>query len=226
MHSKLTPVVAGIVDKDVRGWRFEPILVDGVAVVAKTAMFLRIKAEPGTKDNYTLRIEDVRFGGPRRADRTTPPHYPDEAVRSHVGAKVMVALRLDEDGNVADAQAYQTSLDARAGSEEQARHFRLLFERASLIAARHWHFDLSEKLNGKPVGTSALVPVVYSLVEGRFPHSDDGRWRSYLPGPVTPAPWMHQQVADNRSVDALAEGESLSLDSRFHLKSNVIGKAL
>lgn len=230
LTSSLTPAVAALVDRDVRSWSFEPILVDGAPVVAKTAMHLSLKAEPsGEKDQYRIRIVNVRFGEPRRdsATRMRPPRYPQEAVSAHLGAKVLLAVRLDANGNVTDVQAFQTSLDARARTEREAERWRHMFESTSIAAARGWHYDLSETINGKTVGTNVIVPVVYSVHEMGAPPPKPGTWKAYVPGPVHPAPWMtDRQLADHQDVPALGDDEALALDSRFHLKDDVIGKAL
>ena len=230
LKSKLAPVVANLVDHDVRGWTFEPVVVDGVPVVAKTAMHLDLKAEPATgKDNYNIRIVNVTFGEPRRSsnDQTRLPHYPEAAVSAHLGAKVLLYLRLDETGSVVDAQPYQTSLDKQPGSEFEAERWRKLFEKSSIAAARSWRYDLTETVNGKAIGTTAVVPIVYNVSDfgARRPAPDE--WKAYVPGPVHPAPWSSiEAVADNRDPSTLQEGEALSLESRFRLKDKVIGKAL
>ena len=226
LQSKLPDAVAKLVDHDVRGWLFEPVVVNGTAVVAKTAVHLDLHAEPAAKaDSYVVRIANVRFGGPR-ADHVKQPVYPPRAIDSHVGARVMVAVRLDDNGNVVDAAVRQTSLDARASSEGEAERYRKLFEHASLAAAKEWHYDLSESLNGKKIGTTALVPVVFSLRgSGITTEPRDGRWKGYVPGPVHSIDWF----ADNKlasNTDSLGEGQAAAMDSHFHLKTDVANKAL
>jgi len=139
---------------------------------------------------------------------------------------VMLAVRFDESGNVAEAQPYQTSLDARASSENEAEHYRHIFEQASIEAARQWHYDLSETLDGKPIGTVAIIPIVYSLVIAAMHAPRDGEWRAYLPGPIHPAPWQSGRLADKQDLSSLQEGHAKSLDSHFRLKDDVIGKTL
>jgi hypothetical protein len=228
LQSKLPPVVADLVDRDVRGWRFEPVLVEGTPVVARTAMQLALKAEPaGDNDSYRIRIVNVIFGGPRQHDRIKQPHYPESAVRARLGAKVLLALRLDENGKVTDVQPYQTSLDARASSENEAEYWRKMFEEASVAAARSWTYDLSQTFNGKTIGTNVIVPVAFSLsnVSGSAPQP--GQWKAYVPGPVHPAPWMTSDRAfAGRDLSALPDNQAIPLDSRFHLKSDVVGKTL
>jgi len=226
LQSKLPDAVARLVDHDVRGWLFEPVMVNGTAVVAKTAVHLDLHAEPAAKaDSYIIRIANVRFGGPR-ADHVKQPMYPQYAIDARLGARVMVAVRLDDNGNVVDAAVRQTSLDARASSEGEAERFRKLFERASLAVAKDWHYNLSESLNGKKIGTTALVPVVFSLRgPGTSTEPRDGQWKGYVPGPVHTIDWL----ADNKlasSTDSLAEGQAAAMDSHFHLKTDVANKAL
>ena len=69
-----------------------------------------------------------------------------------------------------------------------------------------------------------FVPVVFAI-STHAPR--DGHWKGYIPGPIEPVPWMSQgQLADNQAASDLKDGESLSLDSRFKLKNDVIGKTL
>jgi hypothetical protein len=228
LQSKLPTEVADLVDRGVRGWHFEPIVIDGKAVVAKTAMHMRLSAEPaGAPDRYRFKVVDVKFGGPRQHDETHPPFYPQEAVQAKLGAKVMLAVQIDDQGQVTQVAPYQTSLDMLARSERQAEAWRKLFERASVAAARSWRFDLSETINGKPIPTVALVPVVFSIsnIPGSAPK--DGQWKAYVPGPVHEIAWFAQfRSAANGDVSAMRPGDALSLDSRFHLKDDVVGKTL
>ncbi|MDR3385868.1 MAG: energy transducer TonB [Rudaea sp.] len=228
LHSKLVPEVEALVDKNVRGWRFEPVLVDGTPVIAKTALHIRLKAQPKDgADDYLVQIVDVSFGNPQQGIDNRPPKYPDAAIRAGIGAKVLLSLRLDGAGKVADVQPYQTSLNRRAASEMEAEQWRRLFEKASVAAARTWHYDLSETVNGKPMAASVRVPIVYSLRGDGVHAPTSGEWTAYLPGPPHPAPWESTaRVASAEELALVPEGHALALDSRFHLKDNVIGKTL
>jgi hypothetical protein len=228
LKSTLSPTIAALVDRNVRSWRFEPIVVDGNPVAAKTALHLGLKAEPtGSEDKYTIRIADVRFGEPQRNARIRPPRYPEEAVRAGLGARVLLYVHLDETGKVVEASPRQTNLNARPSSEVEAKHWRDLFEKASISAAKNWKYDLSETINGKPIGTTAIVPLVFSVKNGPIRNAGSGEWQAYLPGPVRPAPWLKpEQLAGNADLSSLRDGQSLSLNSRFRLVSSVIGNAL
>ena len=228
LTSELAPGVAQLVDHNVRGWQFEPVLVDGKPVIAKTHVRLRLHAEPSAQggDQYRVRIDHVDFGGPKQSPKIHPPRYPEEAVRAHLGARVLLALKIDEQGGVADVQPYQTSLDARAASEAEAESWRHVFERACVAAARRWHFDVAETVNGKPIGTSLIVPLEFSLIDdGSRRELRNGQWKPYAPGPVHPAPWMNPTVA-GADFSTLGNGEAESLDSQFRLKDDVVGSLL
>ncbi|HEY0232239.1 MAG TPA: hypothetical protein VGC55_13385 [Dokdonella sp.] len=226
LQSKLAPEIAALVDRNVRAWHFEPIIVDGTAVVAKTAVHLRLNAEPQDgRKSYIVRIAAIDFGEPRRNAQVKPPRYPEEAAHARLGAKVLLSLRLDDAGNVVDVQPYQTSLDARARSEFQAEQWRKLFERTSIAAAKNWHYDLTETVNGKKIGTNAIVPILYVI--GEQGKADPGEWKAFVPGPVHPAPWATpDRLTSAQDYSNLADGQALSLDSRFQLKENVVGKTL
>src|SRR6202000_56835 len=65
LQNKMAPEVATLVDRGVRAWHFEPVLVDGQPVVAKTVMRVNLKAVPVDSDNYRIEVVNVIFGEPR-----------------------------------------------------------------------------------------------------------------------------------------------------------------
>lgn len=221
--SELAPALQRVVEKHVRTWAFEPIEIDGKPVIAKTAVRLQLRAEP-TDDDYRLLVEHVSFGEARSA-RTTPPRYPRDAVRARVGARVLLQVRIDAQGNVVAAHAYQTSLAAAGLTDAKARKWREVFERASLDAVTSWKYEPSEVVGGQSAEQTAMVPIAFSISEGPIRRSSEGRWKAYMPGPVTPAPWLDADIAVT-DTDAIADGETRSLSSRFRLKDDVAGAVL
>jgi hypothetical protein len=227
VKSKLSPAVAQLVDRTVRSWHFEPILVDGRAVNAKTTMNLHLHGEPTSADSYSLTIASVNFGVLTRS-KLTPPVYPRDAQRVGLGARVVLYLVIDADGKVVEAMPGQTSLDLRARSEHEAEIWRGRFEKASIEAAFKWQYDPSEFVDGKAAkGRYAIAPIDFSI---EIPGSPKRDWKTYLPGPVHPAPWdRNRPDADGKSEQRFAQlssGETASANSSFRLKDNVIGKAL
>jgi hypothetical protein len=86
---------------------------------------------------------------------------------------------------------------------------------------------MTETVNGKRIGTNAIVPIAFSVQDVGAPAPSPGKWKAYLPGPTHPAPWMNEHpLADTRDLSTLREDETVSLDSHFHLKDDVVGKAL
>ena len=227
LQSKLTPLIANLVDHGVRAWQFEPVLVDGKPVVAKTAMRLHLKCMPVDAENYKIEVASVVFGEPHKEAQVKPPRYPETAIASRVGAKVLMYVKLDDEGKVVEAEPFQTSLDVRTRSEFEAESFRKLFETASARAARDWRYDLTESVNGKKIGTIAIVPLVFSLHGGGARPAVDGEWKGYVPGPIRDVPLGREaKVGDGTRFADLGDGEAQSLNSHFKLRDNVIGKAL
>ena len=227
LHNKITPLIADLVDRGVRAWHFEPVLVDGKPAVAKTAMRMHLRCVPVDADNYKIEVVNVIFGEPKKLAHGDPPRYPDTAIRSHVGARVLIYAKLDDEGKVVEAEPYQTNLDVRTRSEFEANSFRKLFEQASLRAMRDWRYDLTETINGKKIGTIVMVPFAYSLHEFGTRPVQDGEWKGYVPGPIhDSALGREAKIGDANRFADLADGQAQPLNSRFKLRDDVIGKPL
>lgn len=226
LQTELSPKIAEVVDRNVRAWKFRPILVDGKPVAAKTAMSLWLSAEPSENDTYTLMVRNVQFGSPERLKEMMwkAPKYPVDAIHAYLGAKVILALKLDAQGKVTDAWAEQVSLNKRV-RESHASRWRNLFAKSSIEAAKHWKFDPTESIDGTAVGAIVRTPILYSLSDGSRP-TDADAWHAYIPGPVQPNPWEATEPPTQADFDALKEGDVRSLASRFQLLDNVIGETL
>lgn len=224
LDSKLDPKIAEMVDRNVRQWTFEPILVDDRPVTAKTRLRLQLTAVP-VEQGYAVKVANVWFGEPEQAHKMRPPRYPMTAQMANLGAKVILLLKLDDKGNVQEVHPYQISLGARARSETIAAQWRKEFQNSAVAAAKRWKFDLSEEVNGKPVEAIISVPVEYMM----GPPSDNVGWKAYVPGPVNPYPpsWANDgDEAVSASLAAMKDGDMLSMKSRFRLKDKVIGEML
>lgn len=221
--SELAPALQRVVEKHVRTWAFEPVEVEGRLVIAKTAMRLRLRAVP-IEDDYRLQVEDVSFGE-ARAGSTPPPRYPVDAVRARIGARVLLQVRLDPQGRVVAVHPYQTSLAAAGLTEARARKWRERFEQVSVDAVAAWRYEPSESIDGRSIEQTAMVPIVFEIGDGPRLRSTEGRWKAYTPGPITPAPWVGTDAMAT-DIDAIAEGETRSLSSRFRLKDDIAGAVL
>jgi len=223
LDGTLQPAVAALVKRAVMGWQFEPIVIDGKAVVAKTAMHLNLRAEPveGKDDEFSVHVASINFGDPARRGIGKAPQYPRNAAGARLGAYVVLSGRLDESGKVAEIYPYQTSLDARASNEKQAEKWRREFETAAINAAKTWQYDLTEIVGGRATGAYVVIPVRFFMSPSRV--TRDRNWRGYEAGPIHPAPWASSQ--DTNRIAQNQDG-AISTSSRFHLKDDVIGKAL
>ncbi|KAF1718862.1 energy transducer TonB [Pseudoxanthomonas wuyuanensis] len=217
----LSPPIERLVEQSLRRWQFEPVAVDGRPVIARTRLRLTLSAEK-VAEGYQLKVEKAWFGEPTRTSKLAAPRYPVEAARANLGAKVILVLRLDADGNVVDAHPEQTSLSAVAKNERSAEQWRALFEKASLAAARSWKYGITEAVDGAPVATSSVrVPVTFTIGS-----SPENRWHGFIPGPRKPAPWAMEELAANPVSEDLRDGDAQPLDSRFRLKTPIVGTLL
>lgn len=218
----LPPAVEQLVEQNLRQWTFEPITVDGRPVIARTRVRLMLSAEE-VAGGYQLKVENVWFGEPTRTSKMRPPQYPVQAAYAGLGARVILVLKLDAGGNVTDVHPEQTSLGAIAKDEKSAEEWRAVFEKASVAAARRWKFDVTEVIEGAPAETSSVrVPVDFEMMGS----TSKNRWRGFVPGPRRPAPWLTDEVAATQTIDDLGVNDTQPLDSRFKLKTQIVGALL
>lgn len=212
--------------RSIAKWRFEPVTVDGRPVIAATRIRMRIMAEPTASGDYQLRVAGVWFGEPEGRHHLTPPSYPMDALGAEIEAQVVLVLKLDERGRVTRRHAERVSLDRPATSERIAEHWRKVFTDASMAAAKRWRFDISEIVDGAPVGTSIRIPIAFSIRDGLG--NSDNTWNSYVPGPYHPIPWSTDSAVADIDADSerLREGDVRSLNSRFRLTTEVVDTLL
>lgn len=224
LDNSLPKAVRHLIDANVAKWRFEPILVDGRAVIASTRVSLDLVAKPVGNDEYQMSVAKVFFGAPDADKKNKLPLYPRRAVKTRLEARVLLELKLDAEGRVVGAHPYQTSL-SRVEIPLVARGLRRLFEEASVEAAKTWRYELTEIVDGRPTESYVVVPISYKIYEGSN-HEHSGQWQAFFPGPVTPAPWSAARELAESDTNTLDDGVAMSLDSRFKLLSDVEGKAL
>ncbi|MCP1372875.1 energy transducer TonB [Dyella lutea] len=206
--------IADLVRKVALTWRFDPVLRGGEPVVAKASMHVRVILTKNADGNFTARIKGATFGG-NNADtpddlysenqKKIGPHYPPAAIKARVQGTVYLALHVDREGRVIDAVAEQVNLE-NMGPDGLLQKYRELMAKSSLDAARRWTYRIptTGKLAGQDSWT-LHVPIVYTLNEtGAAPV--ERVWRTYVPGPYTPAPWVDKPSMT--TADALADDGS------------------
>ena len=204
--------LADYVQQQVTTWKFEPVLVDGKPMRARSNMSLLVVAKRVDKEAILIRIRNASFDddGPQGAGKeetltwvkTTPPLYPENVAAAGVMGTVYVVLKIGQDGTVQDAIAEQVNLMA-AGKEKVMTAWRDSFSSAALKAARKWTFQTPTR--GEQASFDfwlARVPVSF-MMQGSDPDRY-GRWQVYLPGPRQTIPWG-QEDAPGASPDSFAD---------------------
>jgi hypothetical protein len=222
-EDKLPAGVVTFVRGNAMQWKFEPVLRDGQAVLARAPMSLRVVAKKLDDGDYRIELRGVSFQRYNAKDPETlasigmkPPSYPEQAYRAGVSGSVYLVLKIGRDGKVEDAMAEQVNLRV-VGSESEMRRLRGLLARNALAAAGKWTFRIPSQ--GKAAQApywSIRVPVEYSLRQSPVGRADDayGTWMSYVPGPREHAPWAGDGDAAGFSPDTLADGGVYMADGR------------
>lgn len=203
--------------------RFEPVLVDGMPVLARAKMTLRVVAQRDG-DNMRLGFRSMHFGEEHTAlpeeERVThirmdPPRYPTAAVRVGGQGTVYLLVKVGRDGLVEEVVVEQTNL-ATIGTARQMDLLRNQLEQSSLTAARTWRFAPPTTGEDADRDFWALrVPVQYSLDDKRKPRY--GQWVAYHPGERIVRPDWAPEESPGFNPDLLAAGTAHSADSKFRL---------
>lgn len=212
-REKVDAGVAGFVDKAVQSWRFEPTLVDGKPMPARTTVHLRLIAGNMEGNSMQVRVVDARFGklGGSRAPstddvtaaKTRAPVYPPQAASIRGQGTVMLLVKVGRDGKVADVIAEQTNLTV-VGPERTMNQLRDVLAKASVRSAREWTFNPPTTGEDKDRDFwTVRVPVNYFFDKQSERY---GRWSAYIPGPRQQAPWKTGEEIQVAGTDLLPEG--------------------
>lgn len=215
----VTPQVKDLIEKTVRGWQFEPVLVDGKPGHVKTSMNLTLLAKK-SEGGYQLQVERARFYSARSTIRMTPPRYPREPAKVGIGANVLVAVRVNAQGKVVNAVAVETSLPYRNVSAKVVRSWGKYFEKATIEAARDWEFAPARTEFGEVADATLIVPVTFRMED----MSSEG-WQNNSEGERRQIPWLATE-SQQFDPEGLGQGESLALNQHIKLATKVEGSVL
>ena len=214
-RGKLPDGVLRLIDLAMPQWKFEPVLVDGVARKARARMSLRIVARKFDADRYELRLQSGYFGkeGMTPQERVArgdsikplamkPPSYPMSALQAGARGTVYLVLKVGADGAVQEVFTEQVNLRI-VGSEQEMNRLRSLFSKNAMHAAKAWRFQFPA---GHRVAQDQFVriPVDYEFRGEEAPGY--GQWHTYVPGPRNPLPWESERLDSSQSPDALVAG--------------------
>ena len=198
------------VDKQIKAWKFEPVLVEGKAVRARSPMSVRVVARAVGEDSYSIAIRNASFGGepPKEGEALSskwmgPPRYPELVARSGASGTVYLVVKADRQGRVVDAVVEQINLRT-IGTDKEMEAWRKALADAALKAARKWTF--TPPVRGELADDeswSVRVPCDFKMDDrADFVY---GKWDQYIPGPRQAIPWSEED-RPGFSPDSLAAG--------------------
>lgn len=215
---------AGLVDyvkQQVSEWKFEPVLVAGAPVRARSSMSLLIVAKKLANEDVSIGIRNASFGSTTRKAgeilsvlSMQPPVYPGAMKGKGVAGTVYVLLKIGRDGAVQDAAVEKVNLRV-LGKEHAMQSWRASLSDAALKAARGWTFVVPTKGDlADDRFWSGWVPVNFELVNAEGEPVDArgntvaggyGKWKIYVRGPSQPIPWL-AEGQPGFSPDSLEQG--------------------
>lgn len=199
-QEKLPKSVVALIERAGASWRFEPVLVNGVARKAKARMSVRITAKKVEADRYEIAIRSGYFGEEamtpeERIERPDsikpiamkPPSYSMSALEMGARGTVYVVLKIGREGTVEDVFAEQVNLQV-IGNQNEMERMRGMLARSALKAAKQWTFQLPA-VGEKSEQEVWLVRVPVEFQFHGYERPLYGQWDSYVPGPTLQAPW-------------------------------------
>ena len=160
-----------------------------------------------------------------------PPRYPVGLMRAGVSGAVLLHLRLNPDGTVADVVASQSSLFDIKGASGILDKARGLLEKESIRAARSWswHVDAAHPELLTADDLTVRVPIAFRMDSpGKQGDDNTAVWRQEFRGPNLPVPWLLGKPGEQVvGVSDLNNGEQVSGSSPFQLiDRSVLNRAL
>jgi hypothetical protein len=194
-HPEQLPAgVTQLLAQTLPAFRFVPVRRDGVPRPVHAAMNLVVAASQVDPKHISIRVRSALFtdADVPASERVTVnvgsfPRYPEEAARANVGGAVYVAVRIDRNGKVLDAQVQQVNLSA-IDSESRMRHWRSVLGKATVTGVRRYTFNIPT--TGAHAGDATftgVLPVLYRIGAGAPVY---GQWETCVPGPRENVAWL------------------------------------
>ncbi len=188
----------------VRGWNFEPAILNGEKAATETLLSVQIALIPSADgQSYSVRVDDVRTGGAivPTHDAIRLPESEMRALKSDGGfSKLAFEVSYDASGSATEVTLLPDPKNAKGRLVEIAGE-----------AVREWLYE-PERVAGVGIPGKVIVPICYSAgkTKKRKGTRDGKRCIWSQPG----------------SKAQVGNGDSLSVDSKVHLKTDVVGRAL
>lgn len=208
----VAPVVKTLVERSIQAWTFEPILRDGVAIEARTGYALRLTAVPVEK-GYALRVNEApSFHVPRKLLKQTMPLGSPDVLRNRQDVDVLAALRVDRDGNVAEAAVLAVQNSRKGEGVRNRRGYEQLVERT----LREWKFEPAQ-----PADTERFEGTIVFSFRG-LSRDRLSAWHRPVFKDAKRIPWSDAPA----DASQLQDGQMLALDPAVKLKTPLAGTVL
>lgn len=236
MKTKLDPLLAPAVERGLRAMRFKPVTVGGVATAARAAFTVQLVGEK-IGDGLRVSFDGISFSAPggrtddvdegaMSAKRMAPPTYPGDMLRDGTMGEVQLAMLVTPDGRLADVAVVRSTLYGSRPRASVAVAMRQ-FERASLLAARKWTFNVPPALGNAPAKDRTGTTRVVFLINRSGPEiAEPGQWVEVLREPSRPAPWLDGDDARKAAEQYVAGGGLAPIGGRFELLRPLAGTTL
>lgn len=217
-RDEVDPGIVRFVDATVQGWRFEPVLVEGRVVRARSPVSIRLGGKSLGDGRMQITLEAASFDvyDPTSTDAVTslkmaPPSYPKDVSRGGGRGDVLLLVQVGRDGKVIDVATEQVNLRV-VGNEATMRQIRDKLSRATMAAARRWTFKTPSTGDNKDADSwTVRVPVNFAF------HGEQtryGQWDAYIPGPRQQAPWRADiALGADANADLLPAGGVFMADA-------------
>ena len=207
---KLPAQVTALLARTLPALRFERTPSGEGSGPVQARMTLQVVATQADAEHMTISLHHARFveAEPPITERISVKHrvplqYPHRALDIGVTATVYVAVRIDRNGRVIDAQARQVNLGG-SDSEAHMRQWREMFAKPTLKAVRRFTFNVPKiGPDANDADFSGVLTVQY-VINGEVPRY--GQWTVYVPGPKAEIAWLDRKDAADDS-EAVRDGE-------------------
>ena len=239
-----TPVLEELrvaIDRAVRQWRFQPVVIDGTPrrVSAKMRVVL---AATRIAEKFQVKIDNVVFPDADKSSRERwknenasatisirsiqPPGYPRALMQAGVSGRVLLGVRIGADGRVAEVVAIQSMVFDVSGRDRTLAAAIRQFEGAAVSAAKSWRFNVVAKSVAlAPKDMTGMVPVEFVMDRSKV--DLPGQWRTVVRLPKRPMGWLKETPEIQKiGVSDVVNGELISLSDSPVLASAVIGTEL
>lgn len=218
---KFPPGLVDFVTQQASRWKFEPVLVEGKPMRARSVMSLLVVAKKLPNKQVSIGIRNASFGrqAPKQGEYVSPldmkpPVYPRGLAAKGVSGTVYVLLKVGRDGSVQDAAVEKVNLRVLA-KESVMQSWREALSEAALETLRTWRFSIPTTGQYADDQTwSVWAPVDFGLfneegkpvdANGNAVADSYGKWKTYVRGPSQPIRWLLED-RPGFSSDSLEEG--------------------